>query len=331
MDQKNVEKLFTQVDEMATAVSEELNITYIEAVTESLDILYQGQVFEDYPEKLQVDIRNKWLGFNKNDYENEEVRKAVQLATLKGMKGATQQQHLLTPDAVATFIGYLVGKLTEFKEEEIRLFDPTCGSGNLLTAILNGVDKKVAPYGSEVDDTLIQLAVVQANLQKHNIEFFHQDSLQPFLMEPVDIVTADLPVGYYPDDAQAAKYELKAEEGHSYAHHLLMEQSLTYLKEGGYGVFVVPNFLFESDQAQNLQKYLREHAHIIGMLQLPEDLFKDEKFARSVLIVQKKKEGTKPPKQALLVKLPSFSSPEKTANIISQVNDWFTDYHAGKL
>ncbi|WP_347862576.1 hypothetical protein U0355_05360 [Salimicrobium sp. PL1-032A] len=49
------------------------------------------------------------------------------------------------------------------------------------------------------------------------------------------------------------------------------------------------------------------------------------------MIVQKKKEGTKPPKQALLVKLPSFSSPEKTANIISQVNDWFTDYHAGKL
>ncbi|SDX58884.1 MULTISPECIES: class I SAM-dependent methyltransferase [Salimicrobium] len=331
MDQQNVEKLFTQIDEMATAISEGLNITYLEGVTEALDILYQGQVFEDYPEKLQVDIRNKWLGFNKNNYENEEIRKAIQLATLKGMKGVTQQQHLLTPDAVATFIGFLTGKLTEFHQGSVRLFDPVCGSGNLLTAILNGTDKDIVPYGSEVDDSLIQLAVVQANLQKHNIEFFHQDSLQPFLLEPVDIVTADLPVGYYPDDAQAEKYELKAGEGHSYAHHLLIEQSLTYLKEGGYGIFVVPNFLFESDQAQQLQRYLRDHAHIIGMLQLPEDLFKKEKFARSVFIVQKKQEGTKPPKQALLVKLPSFSSPEKTSNVISQVNDWFSDYHSGKL
>lgn len=67
-------------------------------------------------------------------------------------------------------------------------------------------------------------------------------------MEPVDVVLSDLPVGYYPDDDNAQGFQLKAEEGHSFAHHLFIEQSLTYTKPGGYLFFLVPNFLFEMDK-----------------------------------------------------------------------------------
>jgi site-specific DNA-methyltransferase (adenine-specific) len=325
MKQEQVEKLFQWIDDTATLISEEMNITYLEAIAETMDVLFNGKPFEDMGDSLQTHLTNELLKVNKDEFEKEEIRKAVQLAILKGMKGATQQQHLITPDSVAMFMGYLASKLLE-GTEELKLFDPASGSGNLITSVMNQLDMSLTSYASEVDATLIQLAVANANLQKNKIEFFHQDSLAPFLMEPVDFVLADLPVGYYPDDVQAARYELKAEEGLSYAHHLFIEQGLNYTKEGGYLMFIVPNFLFDSDQSKALNAYLRDHAHIVGMLQLADSLFKDEKHGKSILILQKKGPETKAPKQALLAKLPSFKNPSGMADILSQMNKWFEEY-----
>lgn len=330
MKQEQVEKLFQWIDDTATLISEEMNITYLEAIAETMDVLFNGKPFDDMSDSLQTHLTNELLKVNKEEFKKEEIRKAVQLAILKGMKGATQQQHLITPDSVAMFMGYLASKLFE-GTEELKLFDPASGSGNLITSVMNQLDMSLTSYASEVDSTLIQLAVANANLQKNKIEFFHQDSLAPFLMEPVDFVLADLPVGYYPDDVQAARYELKAEEGLSYSHHLFIEQGLNYTKEGGYLMFIVPNFLFDSDQSKALNAYLREHAHIVGMLQLSDSLFKDEKHGKSILILQKKGAETKAPKQALLAKLPSFKNPSAMADILAQMNEWFDEYKRTQL
>ncbi len=122
-------------------------------------------------------------------------------------------------------------------EKPYTLFDPACGTANLLFAVLNQQEvlkESIKLYGSEVDPTLIRLAYINANLQEKEVEFFHQDSLKPILLEPVDVVVSDLPVGYYPDDETAQGYELKAEQDHSYSHHLFIEQSIKYTKEGGY-------------------------------------------------------------------------------------------------
>ncbi|MFC7320312.1 class I SAM-dependent methyltransferase [Halobacillus campisalis] len=330
MNQEKVEKLFTWIDGTATIVEQDMNVTYLEALAETLDTLFNGQPFDDIEESLQTKLTNELVKVNREDYEKEEIRKAVQLSILKGMKGATQQQHLITPDSVAMFMGYVASKLLE-GSDAIKIFDPAAGTGNLMTSVMNQLDMEVAAFGSEVDQTLIQLAVANANLQKNEIEFFHQDSLRPFLMEPVDFVFSDLPVGYYPDEVQAADYKLKAEQEHSYAHHLFIEQGLNYTKEGGYLMFIVPNFLFDSDQSQKLNEYLREEAHIVGMLQLSDSLFKDEKHGKSILILQKKGKETKPPKQALLVKLPSFKNPNAMSDILAQMNQWFEDYKTTKL
>ena len=45
--------------------------------------------------------------------ENEQIRKALQLAILKGMKESSQPNHQMTPDAIGMFISYLVGKFTK--------------------------------------------------------------------------------------------------------------------------------------------------------------------------------------------------------------------------
>src|SRR5699024_12309662 len=81
---------------------------------------------------------------------------------------------------------------------------------------------------------------------------------------------ADLPVGYYPDDEQARKYELKASEGHSYAHYLLIEQSLHYTKPSGFLIMLIPETLFSDEKSTALHTFFHKYAHIIGLIQLDE-------------------------------------------------------------
>ncbi|HET7578165.1 MAG TPA: class I SAM-dependent methyltransferase, partial [Bacillales bacterium] len=201
--------------------------------------------------------------------------------------------------------------------------DPAVGSGNLLTAVLNGTSQPSSSYAVEVDETLLKLAFVNANLQKHNTEFFHQDSLQPLLIDPVDVVICDLPVGYYPNEERASRYELKAKSGQSYAHHLMIEQSLNHTKDGGFLLFLIPNGLFQSDQAAALKKYVNQQAVIQGVLQLPLSMFKKEKHAKSIFLLQKRAPGVKPPSQVLLANLPGFTDQRAMQGIVQKIDAWF--------
>ncbi len=139
------------------------------------------------------------------------------------------------------------------------------------------------------------------------------------------MVISDLPVGYYPDDIRANDFELKADEGHSYSHHLFIEQSMKYTTPGGYLIFVIPEFLFDSDQSDKLHAYLQENAHIVGVLQLPETAFKSEKNRKSILILQKKGPNTTAFNQPLLVQVPSFKETKAMDDILAQMNAWFAE------
>ncbi|WP_449537250.1 class I SAM-dependent methyltransferase [Ferdinandcohnia sp. Marseille-Q9671] len=321
-----VEKLFTVIDNTATILREELSCTYLEAVAETGENLFQNTILqEEVSELSKKRLEKEYSQIKLDRFGVEEIRKAYQLSALKGMKEATQPNHEMTPDAVAIFMGYLVSKFSE-DWKQLRIFDPAVGTGNLLTTVLNqNQSKEVEAFGIDVDDLLIKVAYVNANLQQHSIQLFNQDSLQPLYIDPVDLVVCDLPVGYYPNAFGAANFKLRAKEGHSYAHHLFIEQSLTYTKEGGYLLFLVPNNLFTSDHAKELNEYLKEHAIIQGMIQLPLSLFKNEKAAKSIFIIQKKGPEVKVPKQALLVDLPKFSNQVAMSGIIEQIDNWFNN------
>jgi site-specific DNA-methyltransferase (adenine-specific) len=183
----------------------------------------------------------------------------------------------------------------------------------------------VDSIGVDIDDLLIKLAYVNANLQEHPIQLFNQDSLEPLFIDPVDAVISDLPVGYYPNDVRASDYQLKASDGHSYAHHLFIEQSVRHTCQGGYLFFIIPNGLFESDQASQLREYFMENVIIQGLLHFPTSMFKNKNAAKSILILQKKGENVQPPKQALLVDLPSLSNAVEVDKILKKIEKWFQE------
>lgn len=326
MEKTKVEHLFGWMDSTTQIIEQHLKEPYLDSLSIALETLFFQGAEESMDDILTHKLHTALNQVNLEDYNAEDIRKAIQFTVLKGMKDTTQQQHLMTPESIALIIGYLVQKLV-VDEKPIRIFDPASGTGNLLTTVISQLNKPYEAFASEVDSTLIQLALVSANLQKIPIEFFHQDSLRPFLLDPVDLVVSDLPVGYYPDDIRAANYELKADEGHSFAHYLFIEQSMNYTNPGGYLMLMVPNFIFESEGADRLYPYIQKNAHIVGVIQLPESAFKSKKSSKCILILQKKGENTEGPKQPLLVQLPSLKNTSAMGDVLAKMNDWFKDYN----
>lgn len=327
MQVRTTEQLFSVFDQTADLLQNELSCTYLEALVETGNNIFHGEILQD----SLNDVAKKRL---KKEYQTvslealsvEKIRRAYQLAILKGMVGSTQPNHQMTPDSIGLLISYLVKKFMG-NRETLRILDPAVGTGNLLSTCINHLqeDIQVQSYGVEIDEVLIRLALVGANLQGHHTEFHHQDSLRPLLIDPVDLVVSDLPVGYYPDDEHAKNFELRATNGHSYAHHLFIEQSIRYTKPGGYLFFLIPNHLFETEEAPKLHRYLKEHVYIQSVLQLPPSIFKNNQAAKSIFILQKKADDVKPPKEVLLATLPSLSNKEAVQNLLIKMDLWLEE------
>lgn len=320
-----VEKLFTAFNETADLLKEELSCTYLEALAETGENMFHGNVLQDELSEISKKrLEKAYKEIQLEDFTKEEIRKGFQLAILKGMQEHVQPNHQMTPDSVGIFIGYLVNKFIARKD--YVLLDPAIGTGNLLATVLNQQpDHSIESVGVEIDDLLIRLAFVNANLQKHTLELFNQDSLAPLFVDPADAVICDLPVGFYPDDLRASDYEMKAAEGHTYSQHLFIEQSTKHVKAGGYLFLIIPNGLFESEQSPLLHDFIKKHLIIQGVLQLPESLFKNKLAAKSILILQKNGPDVKPPAQALLAQLPKLSDGDAVSRILGKIDSWFKE------
>lgn len=320
-----VEELYSLFHDTAVILQEELDISFLEALAETGDNIFQQDILQEgLSEESVKKLRKYYFSVQIETKSGEEIRKAFQLAILKGMRENVQPNHQMTPDSIGILMAYLVRKF--YNKPSLTILDPAVGTGNLLMAVMNHLeDKEMEAVGVDIDDLLLKLAYVSANLQEKPIQFFNQDSLEPLFVDPVDVVVCDLPVGYYPNDDRANTYQLKASKGHSYSHHLFMEQSIHYTKDGGYLFFVVPNHLFVSEEAVKLREFLKEKVYIQAFLQLPLSMFKNEKVAKSILILQKKGEKVEKPKEVLMVPLPHLSDKEKVQSIFAKIDLWLRE------
>ncbi|SDM73641.1 site-specific DNA-methyltransferase (adenine-specific) [Psychrobacillus sp. OK028] len=300
----HVEQIFTYIDQESSFIENEASGTYLEGVVYALEL---------------------WLSDKKrpsvNDAAKEEIRKAIQLAILKGMKKSAQVNHQMTPDAIGLLVSYFVNEMTKSKKE-LSILDPALGTGNLLYTIMNALPSENYAFGVEIDDLLIQLAAQTGELLTHDIQLFRQDALKPLLIDPVDIVVSDLPVGYYPDAETAQEYFLHSTEEMSYAHHLFIEQSMKHVKQGGYLFFLVPDTIFESKQAAKLHEFIKENGWIQAVIQFPNSIFKTKGQEKSLLILQKKSSDLKAPREVLLAKVPNMMNKEAMELFLKKVEIW---------
>ncbi len=210
-------------------------------------------------------------------------------------KGGTtehlQANHQLTPDSIGFLFVFLIEQLFTKKTEPVRVLDIAAGMGNLLLTVLLNLTNagyQTEGFGVDIDDTLLAVAASTSDLTQANVQYFHQDGLQDLLVDPVDVAISDLPIGYYPNDQKAKEFLTSAKVGHSYAHHLLLEQAMKYVKPDGFGLFLMPSNFLETEQSENVKKWFKEKGYLQGMIQLPDELFRNKQSQKSILILQRK-------------------------------------------
>lgn len=219
----------------------------------------------------------------------EEWRRAYQFLLMKAAQTEPlQANHQFTPDSIGFILTFLIDQLS--KKEHIDILEIGSGMGNLAETILNNTQKNVDYLGLELDDLLIDISASIADVMDAKVSFVQGDAVRPQVLKESDVIISDLPVGFYPDDSIAARYEVASTQDHTYAHHLLMEQSLKYLKSGGYAIFLAPNDLLTSSQSDLLKKWLQKHAQIVAMIALPESLFGNAAYAKTIFVLKKQDE-----------------------------------------
>ncbi|RKJ03371.1 class I SAM-dependent methyltransferase, partial [Butyricicoccus sp. 1XD8-22] len=94
------EQIFSIINEKAEKYEQNENITFLDGVLQALEEI--------------LDEKDSWVG---NDAKKEEIRKAIQIAILKGMRKSSQPNHQMTPDTLGLLVGYFV---EQFFEEQLK-------------------------------------------------------------------------------------------------------------------------------------------------------------------------------------------------------------------
>lgn len=309
-----------------TSVEKAMDISYLESYVELIASYLEDATEEKTVDKNLQDIFSKVSALN---LTKEERRKVSQLLLLKASKeDKLSANHQLTPDAIGYLFVFLLEQFLKNKTQ-LSILDPACGMGNLLATVENALElsgKKVSGVGVENDDLLIEIAAVNSEWFEQNAQFFHQDAMQGLLTDPKDIVVSDLPIGYYPQDDRAKDFQVAKDiTGHTYAHHLMIESSFSYLKEGGLGLYLVPNNLFSSEQGVNMLNWIKKETYFQGLISLPKDLFLNESSQKAILLLQKPGENAKQAKEVLLAQMGSLKKPQEMQKFMGEFTNWYQE------
>lgn len=329
MDTNKIEHFFNILNESATLIQADLDSTYIGALVETGEnILDNGLVHvEDglpKPETVEK-LEEIYQSFNLSSLTMKERKQAIQFILIKAAKEDNlQPNHQPTPDAIGVLLSHLIAIFTD-SEAPVHLADFSVGTGNLLYTIfvtLYAKNKQVKMTGIDNDDLLLSLASTLSALLEIPVEFMLQDALQSLLVNPVDVLVSDLPIGYYPRELKNTEFKTAFKEGYSYSHFLLIEQGLSYLKDGAYSFFLLPTSTFESEEVKELLSHVQKTGHVQSVIHLPAEWFKNEQSKKSVFVVQKKSDQSKQAKEVLIANAPAINNTEAFNTFIRDVKNW---------
>lgn len=194
-----------------------------------------------------------------------------------------------TPKEIANFMVSLV-KINN----TTKALDPSSGSGDFMVGILkkskeenlNEVEKNIFCW--DIDEDASALSQINMILNgdgrtqvttKNSLENRNEQSNE------YDLIITNPPFGVNTVYQQARGYDLKTIE----SGQLFVERSLILLKETGVLVIILPNGYLENPTNEPLRKHIINNSKIIGIINLPDNVFKctGSGGKTSILILQK--------------------------------------------
>lgn len=315
MNFEHMERAYELVLENSQTLQNDLHTHIYDALIEQNAAYLTGQADNDVVVKNNQELRN--LNLSK-----EEWRRVFQFIFIKASQTESlQANHQFTPDSLGFLILFILETLRS--SQDLTVLEIGSGTGNLAQTLLNNSQKQLDYMGVEVDDLLIDLSASIADVVGASVSFVQEDAVRPQLIKPSDVIISDLPVGYYPNDEIASRYQVAASGEHTYAHHLLMEQSLKYLKTDGLAIFLAPVNLLTSPQSDLLKAWLQEQASLLAVITLPETIFGHKANAKTIFVLQKQ---TSHPVESFVYPLTALQNPATIEAFMESFKKWSLDY-----
>ena len=297
----NLELFYDCVDESNNLLYEMLHRPYFELIEMTAQNILAGEVVTDLDEEEKEKLQKVYDKLEGIDFSVEDIRKAMQSIILRGFKEMNIPNGQTTPDTMGIFITYLITKLCPGKE--VNIIDPLCGTGNLLLTIANHLDKNVNLFACDNDLWMTKLIKIQADLLNENIDIYFQNAMSLYLSD-MDVVTFDMP---HSENTKAGYFPYQS-----------ILHFTDYVKDDGCMIGLVENDFFDYDKNQEFKKELLKKMTIVGIVELPDNMFKFSK-PKIVLVLRKRVED----KKCFMVKLPSFSDVKEFNESLIEIEAWF--------
>ncbi|MQS51968.1 class I SAM-dependent methyltransferase [Companilactobacillus mishanensis] len=337
-EDNEMQDYYDLVNQASTLLQKSLGSTYTDALAETLTNLADGKVYVENgapDEKSVAELEKLYSQIKAVNLSQLQLKQAITVNIIQAQRlDKVEVNKLMTPDTIgliASLIAFEI--LTASGQKKINLIDPTIGTGNLLIEFIDQLnlagDFEINAAGIDNDETLVGLAKSFSEVMNLNLDAYHQDGIAEWEITDIDYAIADLPVGYYPVDDNAAKFETKADEGHSYAHHLLIEQTMNNLNDGGVGIFIVPSAIFQTDQAKKLSAWMVSNVYLQAVLDLPGNLFASKEAQKAIVVLQKHGGKAQQASNVLMGTIPGTDNVKEFEGFRNQVRDWASNNFKG--
>jgi len=309
MKEEHIEKFFDVLDESALIYYEHLNRSYIKGLIRTCENIIAQSVETDNGD-LNKQLMEKIESINGIEFQKEEIRKAFQYAVLKGLKHEKISNQMMTPETIGMLMSYLIHKL--YQVDQIRIYDPLIGTGNLITTIANQIEKDVDLIGVDNFGVSYELSQALFGLLGYGNQIFFQDT------KTSKHIGADVIVSDFSAVQQSEIYDI------------INHQSLN-INPNGYFIFMVDNLFFEALNVKEFVKEINKQWYLFGMMILPKDIFKTQE--KTIIILQDKGDRFIQPDSFMMAEIPGFKDANALNQVIGKLNQWFkkTRYYQYKI
>ncbi len=251
-----------------------------------LDI--KGVVSKLKAKKVLLGYTQEWSGIDLKPFDNSEITTLEEHIKRRWADiSAETAGEQYTPDDVIALIAEIIASKIEDSDRLLKIYDCTCGGGNLLFGVEDRIQAKVQrltqTFGQDWNDALYALAKIESRFRVDS-KIAHGNTLteDQFYDDEFDVVIANPPYGvswkgYQKDIRNDKTGRFKFLPSVSDGQLLFMQHLVSKLDAVGMGV-VVHNgsTLFSGDAGSaesNIRRWLIDTDVVEAVIQLPTDEF----------------------------------------------------------
>lgn len=268
--------------------------------------------------KILLSVITAWSKIDLSPYDNSAITTLEEHIKRKWADiSASTAGEQYTPDDIISLIADIVAtKVTKPKDQNIHVYDPTCGGANLLFGVADRLHtqagyQNIHTWGSEYNDALYALAAIESRFRSHShIYYGNTLTTAPCMGRDIDVIVANPPYG---TKWSGYEREIKNDQKGQFpgglpsvsdGQLLFMQHILWQLAQNGIAVEVHNgSTLFSGDAGSgesNIRKYIFDHDWVEAIIQMPQNEFFNTGIYTYLWIMNKQKPFERKDKVALI-------------------------------